>query len=149
MVDILMRKITGGFVPVDDAGEEFVGKFKHGSIVKVSIIRPRNIGFHRKFFALIAIVCAHQDIIQADSYGELQELVLNSIKVLAGHYTKIVGPNGGVLRIPKSISFVKMDQTEFEIFYNRALNVCLKYFLPRWTSEEMRKNIEAQMEGFY
>ena len=52
-MEIHLVRTSTGLRPYTDDDYEEMKKIKVGSIVKANIVRPRNIKFHRKFFALI------------------------------------------------------------------------------------------------
>jgi hypothetical protein len=47
-----------------------------------------------------------------------------------------------LVAIPKSIAFHKMDQTEFEAFYDRCIDKIARHFLPGVKSEDLRREVE-------
>jgi hypothetical protein len=63
------------------------------------------------------------------------------IKMQIGHYEQKVTLGGRVTYEAKSISFAAMDEAEFEEFYNAAIDVVLKYFLPETNREELTEII--------
>jgi len=114
--EIFMKRVVGGLKPVDDYGIELLRKVKVGEVVQCEVNRPRNLAHHRKFWALLTVVWeASGD--WSSPYGLLIEL-----KVRLGHVQEILlRDTGELVRVPKSISFAQMDQTEFDTFYERAL----------------------------
>lgn len=54
------------------------------------------------------------------------------IKTEAGLYKIITLPNGNIQKEPKSISFAKMTQEEFDRFYKLAFGVCWRFILSRY-----------------
>jgi hypothetical protein len=130
------RKDFGRLVPCDDVASAALAKIKHGAVVQVEIKRPRNILHHRKFFALLNLVFENQD-----KYEEPEHL-LAALKTSVGHCDFLPGHNGMLVAIPKSIAFHKMDQTEFEAFYDRCVDKIARHFLPGVKSEDLRREVE-------
>ena len=97
-------------------GIEALRKIKVGEVVQCEITRPRNLAHHRKFWALLNVFWqATGD--WSSTYGVLIEL-----KVRLGHVQEVLlRDTGELVRVPKSISFAQMDQTEFDVFYDRCI----------------------------
>ncbi len=97
-------------------GTESHAAFSHvpfGKPVRVEVKQPRNGNHHRLFWALCARI--------ATSIGAESENIADLFKVATGHATVIRSKTYGELRLPKSISFAKMDQTQFDEFFNRCV----------------------------
>jgi len=73
--------------------------------------------------------------------------LLTWIKIEAKHYDIIYTPSGMMVK-PKSISFERMSQEEFQEFYKKAFNVCWRYVLSRTfkTEEEAQAAITNLVE---
>jgi len=128
---IYLKKILGGLAPADDEATEALKKYKVGAVVSAEIKKPRNYEFHKKAFALFQLIYENQE-----KYETMKDL-LTEIKLRCGWYEEHVSMNGVVIYVPKSISFASMDDLEFSTFYDRAINVALKYFLVGSTKEEI------------
>lgn len=92
-----------------------LSKLKLGDIYEVTTRSLRNPEFHRKFFALIKIGFDNTKL----KFPDVQ-IYRYYITLKAGYYVKVETPKG-VAYIPKSISFDKMEQSEFEDLYNAVL----------------------------
>lgn len=136
----LARKDLGHLSPVDPAGEEALRKLKFGDVVTVEIKKPRNGNHHRLYWALLGVVFDNQE-----QYETVEQLH-SALKIAAGIYDPLTMPNGTVYKIPGSIAFDKMDQTEFSAFYDRVCDLIAQHFLPGVTSAELRAEV-AQMTG--
>jgi hypothetical protein len=73
------------------------------------------------------------------------EALSGAVKVAAGIRTEFALPNGTVGWIPGSISFAKMDQTEFNEFYNKVCDLIAAHFLPGVTSEELKHEVSLMI----
>lgn len=135
MTEIIMAKALNSLRPIDEAGEELLQKIKFRALVKVKITRSRNLKHHAKFFALMRIVYSNQE-----RYTNPDHL-LTALKIAAGWTEAIIMPSGNQYLIPKSIAFDKMDQTEFEVFYDRALDIVIEHFLPGVGREDLANEI--------
>ena len=105
----LAVKRLSGLQPIDEAGETAMRKMGLGEVLTVEVKRPRNVRFHAKFFAMLQLILANQD-----HYKSLEDL-LDVCKLRTGHCRTIQTKQGEV-RIPESISFATMDDTEFADF---------------------------------
>ena len=111
----LVRTLNG-FKFAHDSDLEKGRKIKVGDFVNCDIKKPRNYMFHKKFFALIELVFQNQDL--TDDKDNLRAY----LTVKAGFYETIKS-DIGVMYLPKSISFAKMDEIEFEELFIKFLNV--------------------------
>lgn len=133
--EIMMTKALGSLRPVDAEGKDAIDHIGKGELVKIRISRPRNAGHHRKFFALLNLVFENQE------HYETLDHMLVALKVALGHCDTVILKNGQTAFLPKSISFAKMDQTEFETFWNRACQVITKHFLPDVTQAQLEREL--------
>ena len=136
-----MVKQFGRLVPADEAGADALRKIKMGEELSVEIKRPRNIRMHRLYWALIGIVWENVD---QDRYPSADDLHA-AIKIAAGLRTRIELPDGTQGFIPGSIAFDKMNQAEFEAFYDRVCNLVAKYFIPGLDVGQLRTEIETMI----
>ena len=111
----LVRTLNG-FKFAHESDLEKARKIKVGDFVTCDIKKPRNYMFHKKFFALIELVFQNQDL--TDDTDNLRAY----LTVKAGFYETIKS-DIGVMYLPKSISFAKMDEIEFEELFTKFLNV--------------------------
>lgn len=136
MPDILMRKAFGALRPVDEQGEESLRGIPNGAVVKVTVKRPRNIRHHRLYWALMSLLHENQS-----RYATVEELS-DAIKCAVGHCTVITRPDGTEIRIPRSISFSKMDQDAFKQFFDRVVELAVSKILPNVEEAELRREVE-------
>jgi hypothetical protein len=120
-MEIWMERTLSGLKAADDASVDALRRVKLGRVVRVELTTPRNVKHHRKFFALLNLVWS-----SAGDWPSLEHL-LDELKKRMGLYEDcgeiIDRETGQILKAIKlkSISFAKMDQTEFDEFYDRAL----------------------------
>ena len=137
----IMVKRLGAIRPTDDEGTEGMKKIPDGSLVKVTWTRPRNIRFHKKFFAMLGVVLKNQE-----HYKSMDDL-LDVCKLSIGH-VRIVETRTARIRLPKSISFASMDETEFSAFYDRAVDWVLSEVIPGLQRQHLDEEVEAKLIGF-
>ena len=86
-----------------------------GEFATVEFVIPRSSQYHRRHFAIInAVFDAQERFTDFDVF-------LAWIKVGAAWVVWAAGPKGGVVPIPRSISYAKADQTEFERFHGQVM----------------------------
>ena len=132
---LFMQKDLGCLKPGSEQAASALNKIKLGDLVLVEMKRPRNLHHHRKFWAL-----AHEVANNQEHYPDA-EAVVAAIKVATGHCTWVQTPKG-MVGIPKSIAFHKMDQTQFEEFYDKAVGFICETIIPGLDSNALRQRIE-------
>lgn len=135
MTVMFLVKTPGGLQGYTAEDQRKYQKFKRrlalmepGECFQLEYRVPRNLKHHKKFRALVALVAEHSEV-----YDNEDKAVF-AIKVAAGHCDFIVHPlTGELTAAPKSISFAAMDQSDFDVFYENAVNGVLKHILPTMT----------------
>lgn len=132
---IRLYKGKGGLLPFDDEAAATIRKWNVRDFLELEIKRPRNYKFHKKLFSLLKIV--HENNEDTKSIDDL----LNYVKIETGH-ADIIELRGIAFRVPRTISFSNMDEDEFSLFYDKAVDVCMK-IIP-----ESRAEIAEQIARF-
>ena len=71
------------------------------------------------------------------------------IKIEAGYFRLITLPDNTIRKEPTSISFAKMSQEQFDLFYRKAFNVCWNFILSRhFSTQEEAENAANQLLAF-
>jgi hypothetical protein len=115
MSDHYFVRTIGGLAPVDDASKEALNFYGTGEVLRVKMHRDRNPRHHRLFFGLLNLVFQNQQRYLS------QEALRFAITIQAGYVDEIRLSGDRVALKPKSISWGKMDQHEFSLFYQAAL----------------------------
>lgn len=140
MPELYVIAQLGALRPVDDDGREYIAK-KQGKTLRVEITEPRNAGHHRKFFAMMGIVLRAQD------HYKTTDQLLNVCKLAIGH-VEVCKTKHGMVQWPASISWAKMDQEQFDAFYNRAVDwVCMEV-LPGLAKGDLDNEVAEQLVRF-
>ena len=144
---IYCRVTPAGLVPLYDDDYEERKKLKIGADVLCQITTPRNIKFHRKFFALISLTFENlPHTLQEDKNIYNKDVLLERIKYDLGLYDEV--KHGDFCHIIlRSISFAAMDNNEFENFYNRTVDLILYDYLPGTDRKELLEEIERQFKS--
>lgn len=148
-------KCAGGILrPANQADADAVNDMRNGAMVVGEFRQPRNPKFHRKFFALLNFGYDYWDPPVVEYNGIKSEKSLerfrNEVTVLAGWYTVTTDLKGNVRLEPRSISFAKMDDIEFNNLYKAVFNVIWSYVLSRvqGMTPELVENTINQLVSF-
>lgn len=128
-MDIYCQVTDQGLVPMYESDYDEKKRLKLGDTVLCTIRKPRNYEFHKKFFALVRL--CYQNLpewMEQDLGIHSEEDMLISMKLDLG-LAEIVRINGRPIAKTASISFAAMDNTEFERFYNRCVDLVLTRYL--------------------
>ena len=138
-------------IPACDEARRIVAKAKAGQRVDCDVSFPRNVRFHRKFFAMLNL---GYDAWEPDGLKYKGEAVQKSFErfrhdvlILAGYYEPVYCVNGKTRLLAKSISFGRMSEDEFEEVYSRVADVILQKILTKYTRDDLDIVVE-QMMGF-
>ena len=140
-MELFLLNTSVGLKPLYDADFDERKKLRVGETYKATITIPRNLAFHRKYFALIN--CAWEYLTEAQQAPFVNiEQFRKHLEVAAGWYEQWYSPDYNLhLRIPKSISFSKMSGDEFSELYKRIKDVLFTHFLTNISEEEFTKNL--------
>jgi Protein of unknown function (DUF1367) len=123
--------------PAFDSDLEKVKKMKVGETYSIEVKKPRNVAHHRKFFALINLTFENQEI-----YDNI-DFMRSELTKAAGFYDHYLNHLGISCYVSKSISFANMDQFDFDIMYNKFLDIIIKVF------KFDRDTIEDELVNFF
>lgn len=130
---LMSKQLNGQLKPCYDSDAELLKKIKAGDEVEITLTKPRNIKFHRKFFALINLVFQNQEI-----YNNPEHLRYD-LTIEAGFYDVTYNWLGEEIKRAKSISFAKMEEPEFAELYNRFSDAIVRCF--KFEKEDIEENI--------
>lgn len=115
MTALFVRRVGNALHPDGADCAAVFAKLPFGRPIKVEITQPRNVRFHRLYWALVNRI--------ADAVGSEPENVSDLLKIETGHCTIVRSKKYGDLRLPKSISFAKMDEMAFRKFFDACVLV--------------------------
>ena len=155
-MEALFTKLpNASFIPASEDDAELLSKVKVGETVRLTLVRPRNIKFHRKFFALMNLAF---DYWTPPKHGEGSACKIpiernldrfrKDVTILAGYYDATYRLNGDVRLEAKSISFGSMSEDDFEKLYSKVIDVIINRVCTQYTEYEMRKQVEDLVLGF-
>lgn len=115
MSELWLIKSGNALHPADDESVSEFGRLPFSKPLRCEVKQPRNPSHHRLYFALCHRI--------ANGIGSEAESISTVFKMATGHYEPIHTKSYGVVKAPKSISFAKMDQTAFNAFFEKCLDV--------------------------
>ena len=135
---LVMRVAPGGLRCANEAEAEKLEGL-HGREVMVTISQPRNIRFHKKFFAMLHAALQMADLeVSAEQWRAM---------VTAGAgWCDFVPGRDGLIAVPRSIAFGSMDETEFAKLYEDCIRFICANYLPDTTPEALAD--AAEFVGF-
>lgn len=133
------KRTLSGFVPASDSASEFFKSCSPGQLVEMKGSRPRNAGYHRLFFAIL-------DLIAENSEPEISPKRALYFAKMAADCGEWVSTKHGLSFDPGSISFAKMDQTEFKDFVRTAIAPLCKRFLNGTAPDDVIAEVMSLVE---
>ncbi len=125
MTTIYMIRTQSGLTPADrNEWDELAGnRIKMGEDCKCTITKPRNLKFHRKYFAMINEAFEMQDSFTNRDHWR------DAVLIAAGFCETFITHEGNVNYKPKSISFARCDETKFNRVYNQTIQAICDHWL--------------------
>lgn len=136
----LIKTDTLTFKAAYDSDAEVAIRIPIGECIKAKFVKSRNVKHHKKFFAMLQMTIDNMPETMPNQYQDVN-LLLDEIKFQIGHFEMHHTLGGKDYYKVKSISFGKMDQIQFDEFYNKAVDVVLKYFLKEIDKETFEKEV--------
>lgn len=130
---MMIKGLDNKFTAAYDSDYDNIRKIKPNTMVEVTITRKRNIGFHRKAFALFKMVYSNQE--RYDNITDLR----HDLTIAAGYWRKYVNIHGDVVKVAHSISFASMDETEFNKYYDDVIKIIVLHF--HFDREDILENV--------
>ena len=133
-------KTNTGFRAETDEDQEKLNKLSIGEVFSCSSLDQRNVEFHRKFFALIHLAWDNLPI-EFEGRFPTQDDLRKELTKRAGFYTEYTDFKGNKQYLPKSISFDKMGQEQFEKLYSAVIDIILQWLIPGLDRELLEHEI--------
>lgn len=151
MTCVYLIKKNGFLIPSSECDQENIALMTDGKTYKCEFSSPRNIRFHRRYFALLDVLFNIFDPEPVSHKGEVaiknRERFRKDIAIATGHYELVVSIKGECKAEAKSISFASMDETKFSELYSRTIDYGLLRIAKGKTKEEI-DNWVAQIMDF-
>ena len=136
MKKIHLKKQLGILKPVDQTDIDTLYNLKEGKIYSCEIKEPRNIGFHRMFFAMINICFDNQEVF--NNVDNFREEMLKA----SGYFTSYTNHKQVIVYKAESISFASMKQDDFVKVYEAVFMTCIQIFKWSKVENEFRSQLE-------
>ena len=141
-MDIYCRVTDKGLIPMYDSDLDEKQRLRIGDNVLCTIKRPRNYDFHKKYFALLRLTVANlPHLIQQQMQIFTEEDLLDCLKIDLGLFTTRWHGGRQIVKTG-SISFAKMDNTEFEKFFSRSVDAILRIYLRGTDRQALIEEVE-------
>lgn len=118
-MDLTLIRTSSGFRFAYDTDLEKAKRFKIGDPLKCKITLDRNYEFHKKYFALMRFAFENQE-----RYQDKEQM--RFVYTLKAGYSTPIQTDKGVVFMPKSVAFDKMEEDEFEQLYSAMIDVVIK-----------------------
>ncbi len=150
---IVTRGEDGQLGGLDDKGDRAYQRFVRalrelpmGDTLKLAFSIPRSPGYHRRHFKILAEVYRQQE-----AFTDPDEM-RKWLEVGAGFCTFAPHPTVGLMAIPKSIAWEKLEQAEFEEHHAKVMSFlrsarATQYLWPRMSvlqADEFINNVLAR-----
>lgn len=124
-----------GLVPMYDEDYDLKKRLKVGQSYVADVKVARNVGFHRKYWALLNAAWSLLPERTSNGFRSLEGF-RSYVIVAAGFYELYFNPRlKEFVEVPRSISFEKMDEVEFSELYDRSKDVIWS-IIGRYVSED-------------
>ena len=149
-MELAIIKTIGGIAPADPFSVEQIEKLKIGSVVRGEFSKMRDPIKHRRFFALLNIAFDWWEPGELESKHGIPQKNFDRFRkdlvILAGHYEVVIRLDGSTVIEPKSISFGKMDDTEFDQLYSSVIDVIIQRITPKFSAEEIDEMVQRVLD---
>ena len=139
-------RTASGFIPASEQDHEAISHIGVGKEVRADIVQERNGKFHRKFFAMLNVGFDAWEPPEKEYRGlpaqKNFERFRKDCVIAAGYYDVVANLKGEVRAEPKSISFARMEEPDFEKVYSAVANVLLQRVLTKYTRADLDRVVE-------
>jgi Protein of unknown function (DUF1367) len=142
--NLFLKKSGHVLHAADTLNDEVLAGMKNGEYM-CELTRPRNIRFHRKYFALLKFSFDHWEI--GDEEYRNFDVYRKNIAILAGFYVQAYNMKGEVVLEPRSLNFGAMDDIEFDKLYQKTITVILQNVLKGYTKDDLERVVQ-EILGF-
>lgn len=109
-------KRDGVLYPVTRYDAEMLEVYKNNQLFNIQAVSERSPQHHKLYWSIL------NNVVKATQRWATSAHLHDDLKMLCGYYRTVVNKaNGGVYYVPDSIAFGKMDQKEFNDFFEQAM----------------------------
>lgn len=113
---MLMRRAKASLIPVSGYDDELLAAIPEGNLVEVTVRRKRSWPQLKLYWALLNNVVKNYPCGYPNS-----DKLHDAIKMALGYTSELIGLDGVVYIIPDSIAINKMDQADFQLYFDNAI----------------------------
>ncbi|OIR02600.1 hypothetical protein GALL_153140 [mine drainage metagenome] len=118
-----------------------VNAMESGELATCEMAFPRSGPYHRRHFAIVSAVFDAQE-----RFSSLESFLI-WLKIGAGWVTWVAGARGGIVPIPKSISYAKADQEEFTRYHEAVMDFLRSGHPARFLWKHLGDEAHAMMDS--
>lgn len=153
-MEVLCRRVPGGFAPESDEEAAKLVKLKSGASVRVTVTQEVNAKFRRKWWALAQYAFGlWSETMPEQQYRGMEvqrnfERFRKDLTILAGHFHPVWTLKGEMRVEANSLSWARMNDETFEAFYSATINAVLQKILAhtRLTEADIRAHVDRVLE---
>ncbi|PHR03337.1 MAG: hypothetical protein COB29_13265 [Sulfitobacter sp.] len=134
----LEKNRFGYFQPISKFDESLCQDLPEGKSLKAKITLARSVPYNGRYWVMLTKVIKNQN------YFPSAEVLHGAIKRKLGYSTTYRFRDGTEYHHEESTAFDSMDQIQFQLFYEQALQLICEEIIPNLDSDVLRK----EMEGF-
>lgn len=139
---LLMRRTLGGLEAEDEHTLAQLRAVKVGETVEIALCLKRDLRNLRRWWGLCRMLAYHTDKFPSPNAAH------GALKVGAGHFIPVVSAKSGeVYKIPDSIAFDRLEETEFQAVWQRAVQFVCEEILPGVTEAEVEHEVLRLIGG--
>lgn len=142
---LVCRVTQQGLRPLYGSDYDEHQRLKEGDEVVVEVKRARNVKFHKRYWALLRLTIDNMPEEALGNYHIHTAEDLNRIVKYFLGYADLVQVGELQYLQERSIAFDKMSESDFETFYNRAVQLIAADFLKGVTGAEIEEEISRFM----
>lgn len=122
--------------PIDG---EMLERYPANKRLKVVLTQPRSVPHLRLYWSMLRLVVDNLDT------PVTTEALHEWVKLRAGVSVAIPLRNGQVDHVPGSVAFDKMDQHEFNAFFDRAMGLIVEHLIPGLSKGALEAEARAML----
>jgi hypothetical protein len=131
-----------GLKPCYDDDFDEKKKLKIGEVYKCNVTMYRNYDFHKKYFKLIKCAWGYQNEKTVAFFKHNQDKFRESVEIAAGNTETFYSIDRKEwIEKKRSVSFEKMNASEFDDLYNNVKRILFEVFLTKISEKEFNKNL--------
>jgi len=123
----------------DSQSGELLEALPNGKMLKAEVTHHRSHAQLRWYWGLIRLVHSNQS--RYSTAERLEEM----LRVAAGHCDTMITPEGMTVKVPRSIAFAKMDQTQFNSFKDQVIRIVCEHLIPGMDEGKLRAQLEEMV----